>query len=297
MELQLRRGTLLRGRVEGLDIDALARAMVTIQQAATANQRPSFIRPDFEGRFQVEDLVPGRWGVSANSSDHSVQQYIVIEPDVAELEVTLRFEEGASLTGTVVAAGEPVADARLGAIGLDVAGQASARTDSTGAFRFEDLAHGRYDLRIEAPGRTLTHREEVDVSGDEEITIELPELGLVGRVLSGEGGPPIVGARVVLHAPERSIRNLWPGSSAEHTTDGEGRFRVAGLTAGTYTFEASHADHAARVGEVEVRDDSSEEITIELERASGLVLRVTGPLGVPAARVEISVRGPDGRNS
>jgi protocatechuate 3,4-dioxygenase beta subunit len=300
--LQLRRGATLRGRVEGLELDALARTTVaatplSAQRSTQRNFGFGGARPDYEGRFHLDDLQPGRWliGATDRTTGRTVEEVVDVEPGTAELEVTLRFDAGATLSGVVLSSGETVAEARLQARGLDVSGAGSARTDSQGAFRFEDLMPGTYQLVVEAPGRSLPHREPVEVGGDTEVTIELPALSLAGRVVSAESGAPLGGAAVSLALRERMTFEGGPlRTRGDHRAGADGAFRFDGLVPGVYTIEASAPDHASRVVEVRVDDAAAEEAVIELEPSTGLVLRVTGPLGLPVPRVVATVRNDAG---
>ncbi len=196
-----------------------------------------------DGRFRIDAVPAGRWIAQATHADFAPGRGAPVAVGVGggvggHAEVTLR--RGARVVGTVVdgESGESVAGCRL----VARAGKEIVAT--------VDCASGRYALTqvdgdvalvASAPGyeeRTLAVAVGEDDEGREltrPITLAAASAALAGVVLDPSGAP-VGGAEVVA---ERAGAKSSSTRSAE-----DGRFRIAGVGAGTWRVFARHAAYA-----------------------------------------------------
>jgi Carboxypeptidase regulatory-like domain len=167
-------------------------------------------------------------------------------------------QDTGSIHGMVV---DPTGSPFLGAaVALGVAGQTlrtDTKTDAKGAFRFERLPAGSYDLSASAPGFRKIHKE-IEVRSGEIVPVppltlqlgsvgcsspvatpsiaELPTPGrprVVGTLRSGRGGRAVRAATVVL----TDIHNTH--KKVKVKTDSQGRYEFLRVQPGSYHLAAS----------------------------------------------------------
>jgi hypothetical protein len=151
----------------------------------------------------------------------------------------------ASIAGSVMAeaGGAPLARARVIIRSAAMAAPRVVLTDSSGAFRFESLPAGDYEIHVARTGYVLPHgidrsplRVEARLADGEArtgIVIPLARAGTIPGRLMDEDGAPLGGAEV----QARSLRTASGQAltvTASATTDDRGDFRLAGLPAGQY---------------------------------------------------------------
>lgn len=217
-----------------------------------------------DGTFAIGGLGGGPFALTATSRPRGAEEDSLewrarvdgVRPGVEDLVLVLR--EPIGLRGRVVdVAGEPVTAFRIQAVektdamipGLGGRSQGHAFEDERGAFLLEGLDPGKWEVFAVAEGFGLPQPTEVVLpqGADAEIVIELERAASVaGRVLDPDGAP-VSGAHV---GPEISALNVGrmarvledrPGAR----TDGEGRFRLEGLTAGVTSLVAQAEGWAA----------------------------------------------------
>jgi len=214
--LTLRRGGTIRGRILGLEPDELAQVqvMATDQKAAAAG----LVGDDAEYRIPNVDFSEGQVMASSGRRGQVVFEKFTLDTRGGETWVDLEFAAGSSLTGVVLLNGEPIVQAQIMAIGGS-GGVGSSSTDTTGRFRIVGLEDGSYQVMVMLAG-TLNHREPVSVVGDTEITIEISNVRLSGRVIAEDGREAVVGAQVSA-VVENDLVSFLPGAQAEATIGGE----------------------------------------------------------------------------
>lgn len=173
------------------------------------------------------------------------------EADLDDVELRLtRLGTERRVSGTVVDAddGAPLAGARVTLEGLGP----PATTDAAGAFRFDRVPEGVYDLAASAAGHALLTRP-VSVAGGDLTTLvlslaaEAPTGTVSGRVLAGEDDAPLAGATVIL-VPDGGV-------SRTTSTDAAGEYRFEGLGAGRASLSASAPERRPRTVQVETEGD------------------------------------------
>ncbi|MGE0789540.1 MAG: carboxypeptidase regulatory-like domain-containing protein [Sandaracinaceae bacterium] len=185
-----------------------------------------------------------------------------------------------------------------------------AISEDDGRFEITGLDRGAHAVIASHPDRP---RAEVGpiASGTTDVVIRMQAgLAIHGRVVDGHGAP-VPAFQVMARAADR---RGWGSMRSAASYDGEGRFTITGLEAGTYTLSATARGfpHSASV-EAEARPGGGPEVTLTITeggRLVGVVRDATDshPIGgarialetfmrgrgTPASTLPSSVSGPDG---
>lgn len=290
IELRFEGRGVIRGRIVGLGLDDLAGIDVRAYSSDGGNR---WARPDFEGRFRLEGLRPGTWRVLAFGPDgRRVSEEVELPEAAPEADVELEFSSGFTLTGQVLVGSEPLARGNVNVHGQGEATGGFNRLDHRGRFRIEGLKAGTYQLRVFSSGG-IRHQQEIEISGDRDLLVELDAAGLTGRVLDASTGEPLPGVEVQMSRTEDD--NPLAGLFGAARTDATGLFRFRELTAGSYRAVFSKEGYGRLERAVELTAGATESLEVRLEAAQGLELRLTWADGLlPAPWVQVVTRGPDG---
>lgn len=182
--------------------------------------------------------------------------------------------------GQVVLIGEPFADVRLYGERDDLAFEYQAQLDERGHWR-RSVPPGPYTLRVGARSLPLV----VDANLVLEIRLARGAFAFIGRVLLADGRPA-QGAVVRIDGALDEFQVF--------VTDLRGIFRVTGLTAGRYDFDASLRGYAPSRGTVVLGGDGRRSETgfpITLAKSIRARLQIQGMGAQPLRRVRVSVDG------
>jgi hypothetical protein len=258
----------LRGRVrapDGFEQDGVARwravddyrlfllRAVPLPMAATPVE--AAVR-EGDGRFHVPALEPGDYTVFVAAPGHAVWRQAglalgeVPDDPAATLELDVRLDVGLSVRGTLRdESGAPLVgalvlselDAPINVLPLDPAALAEydfvrhARSAADGSYTLEHVARGTQVLRASGAGASVAWIDGLEVTGAlplSGVDFVLPRAGAIeGRVLDADGVPR-AGA-VVLASVADFSRQRPALSYAAAQVDGEGRYALEGLPAGT----------------------------------------------------------------
>ena len=333
--LELVRGVMLTGRVVDDGGAAVAGATVrclapgiddlvvlfdALPLAAEAAALPSgtgralgatrSVRTDAAGRFEIDDLLPGRYRLEASRPAAIPMRTgeLALAPGERRDAGTLALQQGISVGGRVVdeqgaavagahvavrrrtpasAAGRgPTADADVGLYAV---------TDGAGRFGLA-LAPGPYALVVTAPSLT-DQAVPIDVAAQPPPDVEV-KLARADGTLEGiardEGGRPLARARVTAwppgEAPGQPAADASPFSST--STDAGGHFTLARVPRRPLLIEVRHPEYPVAVATV----------------SPGALVMVTAPIpggiagevrdqgaGAPLSRFRVEATGPDGR--
>jgi protocatechuate 3,4-dioxygenase beta subunit len=267
------------GRLTGLDLSQLSRVRVWVDSMFHLGS------VDADGNYRVLHLRPGPTAVHALVPDTPLhaEGTVTIEPGAAEARLDLHFGGGHALSGVVLRNGERLAEAGLF---LDGPGDGqSAATDHAGGFRFAGLADGSYVLTVTTPGGAR-HIEKVEIAGDQTIRVELRTAGLSGRVVDSTDASPVAGAGVFLKGSDASPSSFFPSA----TTDARGVFHLLEIGEGTWTVTASREGYAQAGRKVEVSGDSPPgDVEIRLDPTEGVTVEALLASGQPPDRLRVAV--------
>lgn len=285
-------GATIQGRILGLDAAELARLRVSANPAALATAGSSGAVTT-AGSYRIPGLAEGGWTVFAGlENGRSLQKVVTIPGGAHEVALDLDFRGDLTLSGKVLLAGQPAAQAwvevKSNAPGGD-GRQLSATTNVEGRFRFERLPAARYEVTARRDAAFGSTQETVELAADEDIELELPAAGLRGRTVDAGTDSPLAGTEVELRRVEAQPRPADWGDLATAQADGRGEFAFSGLTAGTYELIARKSGYANATARVEIQGEDAAPLRLALSPAEGLVVDVRGPAALPPSEVRVAL--------
>jgi hypothetical protein len=286
VELRLRRGATVRGRVTSERGDPIAGVELSAAGLATAVS-------DGHGDFQFDHLLVDvtltakKRGYLPGSTSVAIEGASVLK----DVQLTLRAAEG-RLGGVVVDdRGGPVAGARVEIAAPPLPAQ-TVMSDPRGRFRADGLSSGPYRV-------TVTHADFAelvmpDVAPTEDARVVLAAGGgISGEVRDARSGGLPVGARGTLELS---------GQRRALTFDRAGRFTLSALPSGPgrLTVEAPGYVTFTRDLEIPVGERAHEvtvrDLRVELERGGVVVGAIRSDRGDPVEGVEVTAGGARGRS-
>lgn len=283
LEIELREGASVVGRVLGLGIEELARLQI---RAESLDHPARHGEIDYETRYSITDLAPGDWSVLAwiRGGSRHVESRVAIASGVAEVTRDLEFGTGLVLTGRVLYDGEPLAETLVQLNGRSVAAARQVTTDFEGGFRLEDLETGSYRIELVNRREGLIYNEDLELPHDLDRTFEIRASRVTGTVLSAADATPVVDALILMQ------QLLGPDPSQQASlftvaTDSEGHFSQDRLTSGRYRLTARKGGYEPFVELVDVPAGvDPPPLHLALEPTAGLEIQVRLASG-PSPRV------------
>ncbi len=290
LQVQLERGTTVRGRITGLTVDELARLEIL---ASSAPQIRRTGEVDFEGKYSIPHLGPGIWEVLADLSGRAVAERVEVPAGSVEVALDLDFGAGFTLGGRVLRGGEPVVGVTISIQGLATVADRSVWVDPLGRYEVRSLPAGRYLLRVmDARYRPLLLRREFTLDEDLRLDLTLEQGRLQGRVIDAATSEPLVA--VVLTAKpvfEDATTYVTP---SENRSGSLGEIDLE-LVPGIWRLRAAKEGYGTKQVEVEVPPGATiSELELALEPTAGLWLTVSRPGGSAAGWVSLALFGEDG---
>jgi hypothetical protein len=291
VEVRLDKGGRISGRILGLDPHDLAEVEVRARQNSEAD-KPG--RVDYEGRYEVSDLGPADWLVSATLRDRGRETHgrVTLEPGGEGAALDLEFGRDPTLSGRVTRSGEPLAGANLFLRGLDVAASRGATTDFEGAFRLADLKPGRYRLQVVDAPQLLSHSEDLQITADREVRIDLSTVRVSGVVTDVSSSAPLPNALAAL-------RRIVDGEAAFLVTvgtDADGFFNLPGVTEGQYRLTVTRDGYTPLDRDLDIRAGAGlQDLKLQLSPAAGIDLDARLASGSRPPRLAAAFLDPSGR--
>ena len=317
LEIVLSRGIDLTGRVLDADGKGMAGAEVRLRFATrrqTTTDEGGFFRfPALPTRDPIAVVVS-----AAGHAVHSVDP-VRVRTDGPN-EVTVSLEPERVTAGRVVdEAGLGIADAkvniegdRMVSVGTGlasyvrcwerIAGLSSARTDATGAFRFDRLYAGEFRLTATHPDDPLRKAFVTAASGTEDLVLTLDaeatwDARIVGRVTDAVTGAPVHSFQVRATSSDPGWKYVLPLA----VEDEGGAYELRGLypghirlsfTAPGYAEEAVPPVWMAGAGPLREYAAGEHRLDVALAPARDLAVRLVDRIGQPVGGVTLRVRGP-----
>jgi uncharacterized surface anchored protein len=287
--LSLRRGGSLSGRViESARGAPVANASVSWRASGGAGFGFRFgpdaqqqTTSDADGKFSFDSLPEGKVTLEASHPDYVDRSLEVDSEKQSSVEISLGT--GGSISGTVVGS-----DGRMPAAGAQVlldtqgesarlGGNESTTADGSGAFLFDHLKAGRYELVAQGNAGTSAPKEVVlsDNQRADGVVLQTATGTLLRGTVSGLPAGALAGVRVFA-----SASNYSDGA----TTDADGRFTIPDVPSGVLRVSASTSFIQGRTAQTTVEiPDGSPEFPVEIvfegaSRLSGQVTRAGRPL-------------------
>lgn len=259
-----------------------------------------------DGVARAETLEPGTWRVSASADGHAPAALRPRELHAGEVvRVDIELSPGGRVLSGVVAdaTGGPIDGARIDAAKLGGgAGPSDAIASTTTG------ADGRYKLTV-AEGQLLVAASEPSYAPQSRF-IEVGAAGatadfqlvpggvIEGVVLDERTREPVPAAEVTA---ERDSPAMLLGERALHvaTTNGDGRFRIAGLRPGAYELGAHANGRGSRAPTIVGLGVAEQLSDVEILVGATPVIRgvVVDDSGAPAANVEVTAFGGRGNGA
>jgi uncharacterized GH25 family protein len=269
IRLSLDAGSTIRGFVRGLPENERSGVMVGAQGVDYfANTRTG---PD--GAFEFAGVPKGTMTLRATAGDflgssHTAVKEVTIPEGQPEILTEIVFEDGLSISGTVMRRGVPVAGARVSAFMSASGRQASARVDDTGAFKIVGLEPGRVNVIAFAENFSSQVSQVVELKSDTSIDLVIPTAKLGGLVSDSVSNLPLE-STVEL---QRAV--VTPGAAGGRmvvTTDSSGRFAFDDLEPVDYRLTARRSGYESVTKTVKP-SEAGEDIRLDLKRGSGLAV-------------------------
>jgi protocatechuate 3,4-dioxygenase beta subunit len=270
LELRLDRGTVLTGRLLGIKSEEIS----IIQASTRPGSGPhAWKTGTAEGEsYRISGLSPGAWEVTAfTSGDRNARGSVVIEPGMDRATLDLEWATGFTLSGRVLLDNAPLADAHILIQGPEAASPSGGRTVTAwdGSFRFPGLRAGRHVVAVAGHGG-IGFSQDLEISGDREITIEISTGAVSGQVLSAAGAP-VAGALVSLFGEKPGENpDLASGFQGPAVRSGEqGSFELPHLAAGSYRVKVRAEGFADAENRIVVTPGGMVRMEVVLKEAPG----------------------------
>ncbi|HEX6903329.1 MAG TPA: carboxypeptidase regulatory-like domain-containing protein [Thermoanaerobaculia bacterium] len=244
LEIVLRKGATLGGRVLGLSAEELATVAVTVH--GEAGERPVSI--DSEGLYEVRDLSVGDWLLRASlwQGERQVEVRVPVGPSDLRLVRDLEFSRKVTLSGRVLFDDEPLAGSIVSVRGERFSVERSVASDFDGGFVLQDLEPDRYWLGVKNPQRLIVHNATVDLHESREMEIRLEAATIAGRVEEEASGEAVSGALLSLR-PTQGADFLMTNASKQ-----DGAFRIIHVPPGSYRLSVAANGFAPLEREISV---------------------------------------------
>ncbi|MDH3785492.1 MAG: carboxypeptidase-like regulatory domain-containing protein, partial [Acidobacteriota bacterium] len=293
IQVVLDAGALIEGRIVGVAEADLPRVSVRAEGTGFGGFGGNAV--DYEGRFRLEHLAPGTYDVVAklSQSGRQARERVVLEPGQPSAQVELVFGGGLTLSGQALQSDVPIRNASIYVSSQGTNTDGDGPTDAEGRFSIDGLEAGVYRVQLQDFRSGLSYSEEVEVTSNREITLNVPSGEIVGRVTDGGDRRALAGVTVTLEAPDDAGRS--PFASHTATSDIDGKFRVLDVGDGNWTLHARKKGYSAQQQQVQVQSGRGpENLRLTMDPTEGMTLETRLPNGRPPAEVDVAVMTPSG---
>jgi hypothetical protein len=314
-----------------------------------------YARTETDGSYRVSGLAAGEYEVTLSSgarhghrmgggmvfafagdrssSAHAQSSWAKVVPGQDTRADFVRPRRG-TITGRVVAGGRPVPDVSVrlgnkpepGAFAFPGFGGEEARTDDRGAFRFDDVEAGEYELTAHVAGSALerTVPVKLDAGGAASADLVFGGSTLSGRVVDKASGAGVPGATLTVlpvkdvepgQQPQQQMSITMVtiddgggpggmsmeigGGPAQLVRSGEdGKFELLYVEPGKYSLAANGGGYIRNeIGPIEVSDGQNKD-DLRIDVARGAIVRgsvISDQTGQKLDAVPVRIEGGDTR--
>ena len=268
LEIFLAPPSTLSGKILGLSRDELAAVEVL---AESDGGELLHGRVDAEGRYEIRHVAPRAWQVRASlwQGERVVEVRVLVSGEERVVTRDLEFGHRLSLSGRVLFAGKPLAEAVVSLRGQTLSTDRVVSTGFDGRFLLEDLPADRYLLGVTSSRLLVSHNEDLELRADRELEILVDAATLGGIVENEATGSVIPGAGLTLRPRE------GPDFLIADASQPGGTFHLIHIPPGVYGLTVQAEGYAPLVREIELAaGEELLDLVLGLERTAGLELRV-----------------------
>jgi hypothetical protein len=250
---------------------------------------------DSAGRFELVDLAPGRFRLSALASGYlpEMRGGLDLKEGIGIEGIDLVLRRGAVIEGRIQAPdGSPAAGARVMVLDqpaetdLGLAGRPETFADNEGHYELGGLSEGDRTVLAEHPGSRPARRQVQIQEGTTRVDLRLGKgFEVAGRVSGPEG--PVAGASLRLLPQEAEA-----GAANPVTSGPDGTFRFPDVGEGRYRIETETTGYASTAEEVRIAGASLTGLEIRLERGGAVEGRILGLAFQDLAQVQVVATSP-----
>ncbi|UCG48999.1 MAG: carboxypeptidase regulatory-like domain-containing protein [Phycisphaerales bacterium] len=260
--------------------------------------------------FTIDSLEPGLYDLEFSGSDMEQKVVKNVKAPSSDLVVELKYSEKPKLEGVVVDAktGSPVRRFRARARKLSTlrgphyvqANRWVEFKDPRGAFSFEVVGPGVYQVQAAADGFAWTWSPQINTDEDRPVTIQLGAGGsITGRVTDDQGEPVASAAVTALSRAGGSMpteAEVFVSKDGSVLTDANGVFLLENLVPGSETIKVAHDDYCFTiVRDIEVVDARmTEGVNIALSKGGSVEGCVYDAQGKPQPGVTLFFQDDSG---
>ncbi|HET9226523.1 MAG TPA: carboxypeptidase regulatory-like domain-containing protein, partial [Thermoanaerobaculia bacterium] len=286
LEIVLRQGATVSGRVLGLSPEELA--VVTVIAHGKAAERPAAL--DSEGRYELRDLEPGDWRLSASlwQGERQVEARVPIGPSDRQLHRDLEFSPRVTLSGRVLFDGEPLGASTVAVRGERFSLERSVVSGSDGTFVLRDLEPDRYWIGVQNSQKRIAHNDTLDLQESREVEIRLEAGAVAGRIEEKGSGEAVSGAVLTLRPTQ------GPEFVMSDYTQPDGSFHILHVPPGTYRLAVSANGYAPIEQQVSVTGGQQAAVDLGLTPTNGLDIQVRLATGQVPSMIHVVARTGEG---
>lgn len=289
VDFGLVKGAEIRGTIVGPP-DALALSpMVSYRYLDEAKDARRSFGANARGEFRLTGLVPGEpvmlWAGRGKWKSAEAGPFTPGMDGIEGVMLTLLENPVGSVSGKLVYGnGLAVAQGDVELKQVDGSHFARAVADEQGAFNFENLPAGTYELRARAYHASLPELLPIRIAAGQAITGIVVDFGGGKEIIAGhvmdDTGTPIPGAEVRVRGPDFGGA---PQTSGEH-----GEFSVQGLSPSSYDVSVRAEGYSPQ--RLKAIAASTHDLRVVLQRMGSIEGRaIDGQTGQPVTEFEIAV--------